>query len=369
MTSCHIVIAIILLNLSVSCLAGIGTITDQLNSPANILRKNQHVQALKGQAVEMMDSIRTQQGKIGIKFEDDTRVQINENSLLLIDEFVYEPRSKGGKLGAKIVLGTVRYASGQIAKTSPQNVALKTPTATISVRGTDFTVTVEELGQSTIILLPSCPNNKTFKIRQDIDDNCKVGEIQVETEAGSVILNRAFQATKVETKSAPPLKPVILNLTEDQINNLIILSPPKEFKESKKTTDMLNNRLDADFLLINNLDNILEKMQIQIWQEKLTYTFLRNDFINNIFDMVENLLNEKLLNEIDTVLPDYKKQSGIIAVKDDLQVSLCRDSGGDVQCITTPINQKSTIYQIQNNLEFRNRVNQGNGTIITLIQR
>ena len=110
-------------------------------------------------------------------------------------------------------------------------------------------------------------------------------------------------------------------------------------------------------------------MQTQIWQEKLSFTFLKNDFINSIFDMVENALNEKFLNEVDTVLPDYRKSSGIIAIKDDPRVTLCRDSGGDIQCITTPINQNSIIFQIQNNLEFKNRINQGNGTVITLIQR
>lgn len=365
----YIVVVLFLSCCPLFCLAGIGTITDQSNNPGNIQRKNQNLQAIKGQTVEMLDSIRTHQGKIGIKFEDDTKVQINENSKLLIDEFVYEPKSKGGKLGAKIVLGTVRYASGQIAKNSPQNVALKTPTATITVRGTDFTATVEELGQSTIILLPSCPDNKNYRTNQDIEKNCRVGEIQIETDAGIVILNQAFQATKVESKSSPPAKPVILNLSEDQIGNLLILSPPKELKESKESTQTHKNFLNADFLSTNELENVLEKMQTQIWQEKLSFTFLKNDFINSIFDMVENALNEKFLNEVDTVLPDYRKSSGIIAIKDDPRVTLCRDSGGDIQCITTPINQNSIIFQIQNNLEFKNRINQGNGTVITLIQR
>jgi hypothetical protein len=114
-----------------------------------------------------------QQGKVGITFEDDTRVQVNENSRLVIDDFVYDPKTKAGKLGAKIALGTVRYASGQIAKNSPQNVALNTPTATISVRGTDFTASVDELGQSTVILLPSCPTDRKTRTVKDIEVNCK----------------------------------------------------------------------------------------------------------------------------------------------------------------------------------------------------
>jgi hypothetical protein len=85
--------------------------------------------------------------------------------------------------------------------------------------------------------------------------------------------------------------------------------------------------------------------------------------------MIGNGLSENFLAEVDTVLPDYKKSSGIVAIKDDITVSLCRDNGSDIQCITTPLTQNSTIYQTQGSLEFKNRVNQGNNTIITIVQK
>lgn len=355
--------------ISTNCVAGIGTVTEQVNSPASIQRKNQQIVGSKGQQVEMSDSIRTQQGKIGITFEDSTRVQVNENSRLVIDDFVYDPKSKTGKLGAKIALGTVRYASGQIAKNAPQNVALQTPTATISVRGTDFTATVEELGQSTIILLPSCPDNKPSRTKSDIDKNCVVGEIQIDTDAGTVILNQPFQATRVDSRSAAPKAPVILNLSEDAIGNMLILSPPRELKDRNEQQQTQRGFLDVDFLAVNNLDNALDKMQAQIWQERLNYSFLDTSFLNNVFDMVMDALNERMLDEVDTVLPDYRRSSGVIAVKDDPFVTLCRDSGRDQQCVTTPINQNATVIQTQGSITIQNRINQGNGTVITLIQR
>ena len=87
------------------------------------------------------DTVKTGQGKTAIEFVDDTRVDITEHSKLIIDEFVYDPNTKTGALSLKASLGTVRYASGQIAKNSKQNVKIKTPTATIGVRGTDFSMT------------------------------------------------------------------------------------------------------------------------------------------------------------------------------------------------------------------------------------
>jgi hypothetical protein len=317
----------------------------------------------------MNDAIKTQQGKVGITFEDDTRVQVNENSKLVIDDFVYDPKSKAGKLGAKIALGTVRYASGQIAKNSPQNVALNTPSATISVRGTDFTATVEELGQSTIILLPSCPNDRPTRNVKDIEANCKVGEISVETDAGIVILNKPFQVTRVESRNTQPSKPVILNLSEDAIGNMLILSPPREIKNQKKLDTESKNPLDVDFLKATGLENALEAQAVAMFTDRLSQSFLDSNYLANFFEIIGNTLNENLLGEIDSVLPDYKKSSGIVAIKEDPTVTLCRDSGADIQCVTTPFTQNSTIYQTQGSLEFKNRINQGNNTIITLIQR
>ena len=350
--------------------AVVGTVTEQVNTPASIQRDKQTLTGAKGTGVEMNDSIRTQAGKVGITFQDDTRVQVNENSKLVIDDFVYDPKSKSGKLSAKMALGTVRYASGQIAKNSPQNVALNTPTATISVRGTDFTASVDELGQSTVILLPSCPTNRTTRSIKDIESNCHTGEISVETDAGIVILNQPFQATKVNSRSQAPSKPVILNLSENAIESLLISTPDEMKKDNNKDQRKdMRGPLDVDFLKEQGLTNALDDSAKQFFQDKLSRNFLDNNFLANMFDMVGNALNEKLLEEVDSMLPDYKKASGIIVTKDDPTVTLCRDNGSDIQCATTPMTQNSTLYMTQNNIEFKNRVNQGGNTIITLTQK
>jgi sporulation protein YlmC with PRC-barrel domain len=317
----------------------------------------------------MNDAVKTQSGKVGITFDDDTRVQVNENSKLVIDDFVYDPKSKAGKLGAKIALGTVRYTSGQIAKNSPQNVALNTPTATISVRGTDFTASVDELGQSTVILLPSCPTDRKTRTVKDIEVNCKTGEISVETDAGIVVLNQPFQATKVNSRSAAPSKPVVLNLSENAIETLLV-SPPEEMKKDKEDDrKKMRGALDVDFLKEQGLTNALDDSAKQFFQDRLSRNFLDSNFLANMFDLVGNGLDAKFLEEVDTMLPDYKKSSGIIVTKDDPSVTLCRDNGADVQCVTTPQTQNSTLYQTQNNIEFKNRVNQGGNTIISLTQK
>lgn len=355
--------------LTSNALAAIGKVTEQVNALPTIQRDKSTITGSKGTGVEMNDAIKTAQGKVGITFQDETKVQISENSKLVIDDFVYDPKSKSGKLGANVALGTVRYASGQIAKNSPQKVALNTPTATVAVRGTDFTATVDELGASTIILLPSCPNDRPTRTVKDIEASCRTGEIEVSNEMGTVILNQPFQVTRVNSRAQPPTPPKVLNLSEMAISNLLIISPPAEVKQAVREQTKVFNALDVDFLKEKGLENWLDMQANTFYESRLNRNFLENSFLASLFDIIGNALDEKFLEPVDPILPDYRKSSGIVVVKEDPNITLCRDNGADVQCVTTPLTQNSTIYQQQGSLEFKNRVNQGGNTIITLIQK
>jgi hypothetical protein len=351
--------------------AAIGTITEQVNAPPSIVRKSATLAASKGSGVEADDNVRTTAGKVGITFTDNTRVQINENSKLVIDSFVFDPNNKkGGKLAMKVAMGTVRYASGAVAHNNPDSVKLTTPTATIAVRGTDFTMTVDELGRSTVILLPSCPKGWT-----DMERDCKTGKIEVITDEGRVIMNQPFQATRVDSRESKPFKPTILNLSEDMINNLLILSPPKELRESEEDKQRrrseMKGALDVDFLKETGLASAFEKEDKEMYQDKLSRNFLDQDLLANVLDII----NAQLAAQLDLLgktksglLPDYVPTSGVVAEVDDLQVTLCREGGGDTQCITTPKNQNTTVTQTQGPIEVKNRINSGGSTIINATQ-
>ena len=369
------ILTIILLSTSSVSYSAIGTVTEQLNTPPSIQRKSQSLTGAKGTGVEMADAIKTAQGKVGITFEDNTKVQVNENSRLVIDDFVYDPKKPAaGKLALNMAQGTVRYASGAIAHNNPSKVAINTPTATIAVRGTDFTATVDELGRSTVILLPSCPNDRSTRNARDIELNCKTGEIEVITDVGSVILNQPFQATKVESRSLSPSKPVILSLSENAISNMLIVSPPKELNQDDKDQQkkLMRSALDVDFLKEQGLTNALDAQAKEIFQDKLSRNFLDQDFLANILDILDAQMKSQL-NLLNTtsnkLLPDYNALTGITVELDEPKITLCRDTGSDIQCVTTPTRQSSTIYQTQGSLDFKNRINSGGGTTITLIQK
>jgi hypothetical protein len=355
---------------STNALAGIGSITEQVNAPPAIQRAKSNLAGIKGTGVEMLDAIRTTQGKAGITFTDDTKVQISENSKLVVDDFVYDPKnSQGGKLALNMAMGTIRYASGQIAKANPQNVAVNTPTATIGVRGTDFSATVDEIGASTIILLPSCPFGWI-----DVARDCKTGEISVTTDIATVILNKPFQATKVETRGIAPSKPVILNLSEDAINNMLIVSPPRQLREANndERKRLLNQgALDVDFLKETGLVNVLEQQQKEVFQDKLSKNFLDQDFLANVLDIINAQLAAQLnlLNATSNrLLPDWVPTSGVTVELDEPVLILGRDDGSNRMYVTLPTAQNSTVTMTQGSIEIKNRVNNG-GTTFNLIKR
>jgi hypothetical protein len=187
-----VLITILTLLSPINSFAGIGKVTEQ-TGPTEILREKKSISSNVNTGVEMNDTVSTARGKAELTFDDKTTVKLTEHSKLVIDDFVYDPKKGTGKLALNMAMGTARYASGQIAKNNPQQVAIKTPTATIAVRGTDFSMTVDELGRSLVILLPSCDSK-----------GCVTGAIEVSNLAGVVLLDVPYQATMVSSTSSPP---------------------------------------------------------------------------------------------------------------------------------------------------------------------
>jgi len=300
--------------------ANIGNVVKQRGN-ASVERSGGKSVLRQGSGIEFKDNVRTGNGNVGIKFIDDTNVAVSPHSSLIIDEFIYDPNSRtGSKLVMNIALGTVRYASGNIAKLSQQNVDIRTPTARIGVRGTAFSMTVDEIGKSLIILLPNADGT--------------VGEIEVESGAGIVILRQAFQSTMVGVAEGKPSKPIILDLTLDQINNLLIIKPPKEkiieiMKDSKSA-----NLLDIDLLEFKDLDeNKLDEDNLAFGL--LDINELDVDMLLNILDKLFTALDKKKKTEhIDGRMSGYNKETGVNTILDGNFLEIIRYSGSSVIWLT-----------------------------------
>jgi hypothetical protein len=341
----------------------VGKVTEQ-TGPTEITRSKNSVPSEISSEVEMNDVVTTANSKTGITFRDDTKVQITEQSKLVIDTFVYDGEKKTGKLGIKMALGTIKYASGQIAKNDPQQVMVETPTATIGVRGTDFSGTVDETGKSTIILLPSCPVGW-----RDIARDCITGNISVTTVLGGTIwLTKPFEAVTISSSVTTP-KSNILNLSLDQINNMLIVSPPKLSQQevSRNQTKGFNfldeNFLDKDLLKYDALDkNALDK------PTGLDKNFLGADYLLNMLDI---MATQTLTNELDqygSLLPKYDKTTGLKYYVEGDQVILYRETNNHYMDLKMETTRQGTVYINQDNVGIKQYVNGPGSTTITIKQ-
>ena len=337
----------------------VGSVTEQSGSAAQIKRGDDEIiQSQKGVGVSMDDEIKTAKTKLGLTFVDDTKVSVSEQSTLVIDDFIYDPNARTGKLAMNVALGTVRYSSGAIAANSRENVKLRTPTATISVRGTDFTMTVDELGRSLVILLPTCPIN---------GDPCWTGEIEVATDVGFVILSQAFQATLVSNEMSNPSKPVIIDMDGRGIDNMLIVAPPDELRgvgyiEQAEVKEYLDSDL-LDFAELNKDELQEDKLEFL----ELDVNRLDIEFLINILDATAMLQDEQL--EIDPVLPTYNQYREIVqAFYDEETIGVFSESSTHITSVTTTRDTDGEVNMYKDSVPALIQLNGGGDVIINITQ-
>ena len=180
----------------------IGGVSEQSGTPGSIYRTTgEALTAELDTGVQSYDNVETENGRLKIEFVDQTQISLTEHTLIEITEYVYDPDPSKSKMAMNFVAGTARFATGGLGLVPKENIQIETPTATIGIRGTDFTTTVDELGRSLVILLP----DENCDDRVKLEEGCRPsGSITVTNDGGIVILEEAFQAVMVSTYETPP---------------------------------------------------------------------------------------------------------------------------------------------------------------------
>jgi hypothetical protein len=97
-----------------------------------------------GDAVVFQETLETADGSAAlIRFIDDSTLALGAKSKVLIDAFVFDPQKAEGNALIRISVGTLRFVTGDMPK---GKTTIKTPTATLVLRGTDVTVHVHPDG-------------------------------------------------------------------------------------------------------------------------------------------------------------------------------------------------------------------------------
>jgi len=109
----------------------------------SIERAGAKVPAAVGAGVQAADVVITgNDGSVGITMNDDSLLSAGANSRLTLDEYVHDPSTNQGRFRVSVDRGTLAVISGRIAKQSPDAMKVRTPSAILGVRGTEFAVKV-----------------------------------------------------------------------------------------------------------------------------------------------------------------------------------------------------------------------------------
>jgi hypothetical protein len=248
-----------------------------------LTRNSEKITNEVGKGILLKDEAKTESGRMKIVFLDDEVLDMTENTYAYIDEAYYDPNPNLSRMSIRMVQGTARFTSGKGGKIKKKNVKVSTPTAQISIKGTDFTTTIDELGRSLVILLPD-------------ENGDSSGEIEVTNDGGTITLTEAYQATMVASLDSPPTKSVIINnITPSMIDNMFIVNPPNEVRQAiqeQVQDDLYDDQglLDVDFLEFDELDgDALVDTAGDLEFSELDIDLLDVDFLVDLLDVVEEL--------------------------------------------------------------------------------
>jgi len=108
------------------------------------LRDGRQVSLRRDAEVQSGDEIRTGKASSAqIRFADTSIVALRPESVFRVDEFVFKGAQDGGeKAFFSLVKGGLRTLTGAIGRLNKQNYGIVTPTSTIGIRGTHFSLVV-----------------------------------------------------------------------------------------------------------------------------------------------------------------------------------------------------------------------------------
>lgn len=346
---------------SISASATIGEVTSHTGS-TSISRSTEMLDMSDGLSVNLNDVAMTSNGRLAIQFIDEAQLRLTEHSKVLIDTIIYDPDPDKSKMVLKFAQGTARFASGKLALINKANIVIETPVATIGIRGTDFTTTIDEIGRSLIILLPD-------------ENGDSSGEITVSNSAGTTILKEPYQATMVKNLDTSPSRAVIIsNITVNQIDNMFIVAPPDEIakiqSDDQQTSNLDNDYLDDDLLEFDELekDYFAEDKEFV----ELDIDVLKADFLQDIMEILDGDISLSKVSNAGIKLAgssfgyDEKTQYNIMALDD--KILFYREVGSIISLRVDP-QANLTLSTYTDGTPSIIRMNDGEGIEIIITQR
>ena len=147
-----------------------------------------------GKPVYLNDHVTTgADGRLQILLLDETVFTIGPNSDMVLDEFVYDPKTNAGKVSAQIAKGVFRFVTGKVAQHRPADMKVALPVGTIGIRGTMVAGRVSGGDADVFLVGPGQQNNA----------HERPGGITVTNGHGSTAIDATGYGTSIHNGGAP----------------------------------------------------------------------------------------------------------------------------------------------------------------------
>jgi hypothetical protein len=138
-------VAVALLSLAVPAFAADVGLVKVSKGSVQIQRGAEKLPATVGAAIQPNDVIVTgADGSAGVTFTDNSLVSVGPNSVFAIDKYSFDTTTHQGEFQGNLRQGRLAAISGKMVKQSPESMKIRTPSAIMGVRGTEFVVEVAQ---------------------------------------------------------------------------------------------------------------------------------------------------------------------------------------------------------------------------------
>lgn len=176
-----IIFILSVLILAISATASVGSI-ERYSKNAFVLRHSKKITVRKNLKLEVKDIIQTGKNSwVRLRLNDNTIITVGKNSKLIIEDYLYDGKTNA-KASFKFSKGVFRTITGAIGKIAPEKFRVRTPNATIGIRGTEFYVDTTKSRNQIICTIGSIVIHSSF------------GEVEVEA-GKQTLVNRIGKAS------------------------------------------------------------------------------------------------------------------------------------------------------------------------------
>lgn len=148
----------------------------------------------RGSSLFQGDRVETQEDSaLVMRFTDGTRFDLGEKSAMSVDAYAYQENAESNSFSASVFKGVFRFVSGLIAKRRSRSMGVRTPVATIGIRGTSVAGEADATSSTIMLLEPEEDEGPTA--------------IEVSNQFGSVTIDEPGFGTEIPDASSPPSPP------------------------------------------------------------------------------------------------------------------------------------------------------------------